>query len=90
VTNAVVEVGREMPRIMDRARGHSDALRTLLAGFVPKAAASTAPERAGACLLLVDGALVAAQRERGRDPADRARAAAADLLARRGRRSERA
>jgi AcrR family transcriptional regulator len=88
VTNAVVEVGGEMPRVMDRARRHNDALRTLLGGLAPEAAAATAPGLADACLLLVDGALVAAQRERGRDPADRARAAAADLLGRpRARRS---
>jgi hypothetical protein len=73
-----------MPRVMDRARDHTDALRTLLAGLVPTGAA---PALVDGSLLLVDGALVAAQRERDRDPADRARAVVADLLARRRRRA---
>ncbi len=84
--NAVVEVGGEMPRVMDRARRHNDELRAYLGELAPRAAAAGSPGLADACLLLVDGALVAAQRERGREAADRARVVAEALLGRRARR----
>jgi hypothetical protein len=84
VMNAAVEVGEEMPRVLQRAREHDAALHAWLLELSVGVAGQPSPALADAFLLLVNGAIVAAQRDRTGDPARRAQAVGRALLSSNG------
>lgn len=80
VTNAVSEMGAENASILDTARAKKAILRSYVEDLARKAAFERTTALAEAWVLLIDGAMVAAQREPGPASAIEARHVATVLL----------
>ncbi|TVT30611.1 helix-turn-helix transcriptional regulator [Amycolatopsis rhizosphaerae] len=79
--NAMAEVGDADAAVYTLARQHKAAVTDYLDGLLEEAGHAGHAELAEQLMLLVDGALVAALRERGPAPAHRAKKIASALLA---------
>jgi AcrR family transcriptional regulator len=67
VINAVAEVGESAPGMLVQARRHKAELRDYVAGLAGDASLPAPDEVAAQVVVLIDGAIVAAQRERNAD-----------------------
>ncbi|NIH85998.1 TetR/AcrR family transcriptional regulator [Amycolatopsis granulosa] len=78
--NAMAEVGDADAAVYELARAHKAAVTEYLAGLLDKAGYRESETLAAQLMLLIDGALVTALRERSAEPALRAKAIATALL----------
>jgi AcrR family transcriptional regulator len=67
VINAVAEVGESAPEVLVQARRHKAELRDYVAGLAGDASLPAPDQVAAQVVVLIDGAIVAAQRERNAD-----------------------
>lgn len=81
ILNAVAEYGDDDPALIEQARALKARLHAYLAGLAGEMPTRRRREVADVWLLLIDGAVVTAQRERSTAPAKFARRAAARYLA---------
>ncbi len=79
--NAVAEVGGELPRVLEQAQVHMAQLRRYVAGLADAAGVSAPGAMARTLVLLIEGAVVDAQRNRSSEAAVAARQVAERLLA---------
>lgn len=79
--NAMAEVGDADAAVYRLARAHKGAVTEYLAALLEKAGYGESGPLAAQLMLLIDGALVTALRERSAEPAHRAKAIAAAFLA---------
>jgi AcrR family transcriptional regulator len=84
VLNAVAEVGDSTPQILEQARAHKAELRDYVAALAAEARLSRPGQLAEEVVLLIDGAMVRAQRDPGSGVALAARRACEKLLAANG------
>lgn len=80
-TAAIADVGSELAAVHDVASGHKEAVRSYLRGLAEEAGARRPAELADELLILVDGAMTVAAREKSPRAAETAKAMAAVLLA---------
>jgi AcrR family transcriptional regulator len=73
VHNAVVEAGGDSPAVLEQARLHQGDLERYVAGLATEAGPRDVDEITRQWVLLIDGALVGAQRGGGSEPARTAR-----------------
>ncbi|WP_191245599.1 TetR/AcrR family transcriptional regulator [Amycolatopsis deserti] len=78
--NAMAEIGDADAAVYRLARAHKAAVTDYLAGLLEKAGYASSATLAAQLMLLIDGALVTALRERSAEPAHRAKAVAEALL----------
>jgi len=78
--DAMAEVGDADAAVYQLARAHKAAVTGYLAGLLEEAGHAPSEPLAAQLMLLVDGALVTALRERSAEPARRAKAIATALL----------
>ncbi|UQS22042.1 TetR/AcrR family transcriptional regulator [Amycolatopsis thermalba] len=78
--NAMAELGDTDTAVYRLARAHKAAVTDYLAGLLEKAGYASSAALAAQLMLLIDGALVTALRERSAEPAHRAKAVATALL----------
>jgi AcrR family transcriptional regulator len=85
VINAVAEVGDSAPEVLELARFHKDQVREYVAGLATQARLTRPGHVAEQVSVLIDGAMVRAQRDHGPAAATVARGACEKLLASTGR-----
>lgn len=79
--NAVVELGKVSPEVVDRATLHRAKLHSYIDCLASEAGVREPSEVANRWILLIDGAYIGAQRGGGANAAHQARSAAESLLA---------
>jgi AcrR family transcriptional regulator len=79
--NAVVELGKESPEVVERAALHRAKLHSYISRVAKEADVRDPSDLANRWMLLIDGAYIGAQRGGGANAAHQARAAAEVLLA---------
>lgn len=89
VINAVSEMGPDNPRVLESARANKARLSSYVEGLAAKAGLDQPATLAEALVLVIDGAMVTAQRQPGPTPAIEARRVASLLIEHWGARARR-